>query len=167
MISVPLDIHGLEARYDPGASRWTIDGGQDRHVLREWGWGERHRLIAACISAGQLDADSFVDGLLDLLVSPAPPAGLRPLYAFACLRLLGVKEDRRQMALAEAEHLFAERFGWRPADLDTQPASALDRLLQQLADTGPPSAARRYRTPDGPGWTSIVIADDPAGGSAA
>jgi hypothetical protein len=155
MVPVAIDIAGLRVDYDPGAGRWRLDGVAGTHVLRPWTWGERRRLVGACRrDDGILDRDAFVAGLTDLLLDPPPPDALRPLFAYVCLRLQGVGRVRPTASLAAAEGILAAAYGWRPGDLEAQPAAALDELVAA------PAAGGAGPRPPEPGWTRIVIADD-------
>lgn len=163
MIAVPLDVDGVTARYDPSENSWRIGGAGDDHVLREWTWGERHRLIAACTRDGRLDPRALIAGLVALLLTPEPVEELRDLYAYVSLRLLGVPDDHRPMALVDAEWLLAERFGWRPEDFDAEPAGAIDRLLHRL--TGAAKQLSEQGQGQEQGWTTIRLDDTPAEGA--
>jgi hypothetical protein len=152
MPRVPLRLEGVTAEYDAGANLWRVSVDGRLHVLRAWRWGERQRLVQACARAGRFDGDAFAEGLVRLLFEPEPPEALTALYAYVALRLLGVEPGMAVRPLAAGEALLAERFGWRPGDLEQEFAGALDRLL---ATVDPPVAAPRL----GGGWTSIRISE--------
>lgn len=120
--------------------------------LREWSWGERARLIAACTVEGQFDRARFVDAFVELLFAPSPPDEERELLACVALELLGVSEEGSRTPLAARELAFAQRLGWSPAQLDAQGAPGLDRIWAQLARTPPTQRAD--------GWNTIEVVSD-------
>lgn len=156
MIGVQLDVEGVTASFDPADGGWRIMLDESEFQLREWTWGERHRLISASTQRGRLDRSAFLDGLVALLVTPAPPHELTALFACCALKLMGVPEGAQPVPLAEAERWLAERFGWRPGDLDGERSGDIDRLLSQLAVEG--QSVIPHRAP-GPGWKTIRFDD--------
>lgn len=156
MIPVPVDVRGLAVRRDVRGGTWQLSGWGHDHVLREWTWGERQRLVDGCVGSSGLDTHAFVHALLGLLLRPAAPSGLEPLYACVALGLLGVEAGRRVEPLVDAQVRVARAFGWGPAELDAQPAAEVDRMLRA-------AVAPRSATPPATGavgWNSIVVVGD-------
>lgn len=156
MMPVALDIEEMAASLNPADGTWRLSAGEDVYQLRPWTWGERRRLVFAATQAGRLDTDAFLAGLVGLLYRPAPPEALTPLFALAALRLMRVPGEGSAWALAEAERAFAERYGWLPGALESEPAGDLDRIL---SDAAPLPV---HAPPQGTGWTSIRF-DAPQG----
>ena len=144
---------------DVEVTAWLSDGSWDvgipggRFHIRPWTWGERRRLIDACVGAdGRLDADAFAHGLSSLVARPEPTASNRPLLAAIALRLLGVSPGQEPISLLDAEASLASAWGFGPFELDPQPAPRLDQHVARLPATATPDGAPA-------GWTSIVIDD--------
>jgi hypothetical protein len=187
MVPIPTDVDGLAVSRDLRTGTWVLRGWGREHRLREWTWAERRRLVSACTRADGLDGLAFVRGMLALLVDPAPPAELAPLYGYVCLGLLGVGPESPRQTLTESEVALARAFGWGPRELGEQPATEVDRLLAHIAasaDSGhsdenalpggvrpgtrrgvgqagapAPTASAPAPAPTAPGLHSIVIVD--------
>ncbi|MET0389344.1 MAG: hypothetical protein ABW321_25445 [Polyangiales bacterium] len=155
-ITPPDALAGLTIRQDLGSGRYALTGFGQRCILREWTWGERRRLLAACVSHGQLDRTRFVDALLGLLTEPTPTGPAREIYASGVLWLLGITPERALPQCTAAEVALAERFGWGPTALERESAVTLDRWLVQAALSVKPSAATRHES----GWNQIAVHDD-------
>lgn len=154
MVPVPVDVDGMAVRRDLRDGTWRLDAWGHAHALREWTWGERARLVDGCVGSRGFDRHRFMDGLLDLLLDPEPPEGLAALYAYVALGLLGVRAGHRVEPLVRSQVRIARAFGWGPAELDRQPASQVDRMLEALSAPQPASG----------GWNSIVVVDEPGEG---
>jgi hypothetical protein len=141
MVPIPTDVDGLAVSRDLRTGNWVLRGWGREHRLREWTWAERRRLVSACTRADGLDGLAFVRGMLALLVEPAPPAELAPLYGYVCLGLLGVGPESSRLTLTESEVALARAFGWGPRELAEQPATEVDRLLAHIANSGANSDA--------------------------
>ena len=184
MVPIPTDVEGLAVSRDLRTGTWVLRGWGREYRLREWTWAERRRLVSACTRADGLDGLAFVRGMLALLVEPAPPAELAPLYGYVCLGLLGVGPESPRQTLTESEVALARAFGWGPRELGEQPATEVDRLLAHVAhdadrgqtdeqtlpglrpgtrrgvgQAGAPTPAAPAPAPTSPGRHSIVIVD--------
>ncbi|EDM81199.1 hypothetical protein PPSIR1_30325 [Plesiocystis pacifica SIR-1] len=163
-IELPCRHEGLRLRRELVSGRWVLDGWGRRVVAREWRWGERRRLLEACVEDGRLDAERFVSGLVALLCEPVPPVELHPLYAHLLLELLGVDGQRGLPRLDAVELALARDFGWTAGQLAREGAVGLDRLARSLepGTARPPAPAVAPPELEGPppGWKRIVIQDD-------
>jgi hypothetical protein len=187
MVPIPTDVDGLAVSRDLRTGTWVLEGWGRVHRLREWTWAERRRLVSACTRASGLDGLAFVRALLALLVDPAPPAELAPLYGYVCLGLLDVRPESPRQTLTASEVALARAFGWGPRELGEQPAAHVDRLLGHIAlgaengqtvnnalpgvqaaasrgasqpgAPGPAAPGRHSPGPAAPGRHSIVIVD--------
>ncbi|HMV69299.1 MAG TPA: hypothetical protein PKA64_20825, partial [Myxococcota bacterium] len=70
MVELQVDLPDVRVAWDLARDRWTIERGDRAWTARRWTWGERARLLAWSTDRRGLDADRFVRGLVDLLVSP-------------------------------------------------------------------------------------------------
>lgn len=154
---MPTVLDHVDAERDLATGTWRVRVGATQHDVREWTWGERRRLVSACVRPGpvgpELDAEAFLDGLVELLVAPPPQPSQRDLLAAVTLRLCGVVPDAPAGSLLEAEARLARGWGWGPAELDHQPAPRID---EHLGAWSGPSAA----TADRSGWTGVIVVDD-------
>src|SRR5690606_20578222 len=75
MLEQPVSMADARVAWDQHADRWLVRRGERAWLARRWSWGERRRLLAWAAPSGLLDAERFVAGLLDLLVTALPAAG--------------------------------------------------------------------------------------------
>lgn len=148
----------MDVVYDVRAGRWHCTGWGGAWALREWTWGERRRLVETCCRDDGFDDDLFTAAVPGLLYEPEPPAELAPLFTVAALDLLDL-DEAPDVALDEAERMLAERFGWRPTEMDGEPARAIDRLLRELL----PGSSTVSQRDDG--WTTILVVEDEPDGA--
>lgn len=149
MATSVLERPEVRVESDPVTGVWTIRLGDRSYRVREWTWGERRRLVDSDVRDGTFLRGDFVNGLVKLLVSPAPEDEEVPVLAAAALRLLGVEPQARPVPLLAAEAAFASRWGWGPAQLDRQPASRMDRHLALMSADAVESS----------GWNRIEVVD--------
>ena len=154
MISISPPVESIEVRRDLERGPWIVTCGAERFEVREWTWGERARLLEACAHGGNFDRNLFVDGLLELVVTPAPGRELRPLLALVVLQLFGVRESSPRVGLTRMEDALMRRFGWMPSRFDGEQACALDRLAAEIL--GDASAAAQGAST----WNRIVVKGD-------
>ncbi|MEX2262649.1 MAG: hypothetical protein WD696_11900 [Bryobacteraceae bacterium] len=156
MIRVYSPVATITVERDARHETWRLSlaGGQ-AFALRPWSWSERRRLLECAVLGGEFDREVFVHGMLDALLAPAPEFADTTEIAFVCLYLLGIREDTRLLTVAETELLMARTFGWRPAELDAQPAAAVDRLIGQLRSETAPGDSRKLDED----WTRIALVE--------
>jgi hypothetical protein len=133
---------------------WGVDVEDATFKVRGWTWRERRRLVDSFVHGDVFERDGFIQGLVELLVSPTPEDDEVPVLAAVTLRLLGVDPRARPPSLLASEALLAKRWGWGPAELDPQPAARIDRHLAAIP-------AMPLKTP---GWNRIDVVDDPVEG---
>lgn len=157
---MPTVLDHVDAERDLATGTWRVRAGAAQHDVREWTWGERRRLVSACVRPGpagpELDSEAFLDGLVELLVAPPPQPAQRDLLAAVTLRLCGVVPGASARSLLQAEARLAREWGWGPAELDHQPAPRIDEHLRAWSG----SAAGPAGTADGSGWTGVIVVDD-------
>lgn len=152
-LNAPSYCSGLEIERDLASGAFTIStAGGATLRLREWTWGERARLVAACSSDGVFDRARFVAAFAELVFVPPPPVEQRELLACVALELLGVSENAPRTSLAARELVFAQHLGWTPTQLDAQAAPALDRMAAQLAHA--------QLAPRDDAWNTIEVVSD-------
>lgn len=154
---MPTALDLVDVTPDLGRGTWRVAIGDRAYTVREWTWGERRRLLAACVrdddGAAALDGASFAQGVVQLLVAPPPPSDARDLLAAVALRLCGVVPGARPAPLLESEVRLARERGWGPAELDHQPAPRIDEQLRAPAGSGAGAAD---------GWSGVIVIDDDA-----
>jgi hypothetical protein len=150
-VELALDLDGVQAWRELRSGELRVRALGVECRVREWTWGERRRLVEAALDGGRLDRERFVDGLVELVMEPVPPAELRSLFAHVALRLLGVRGGARPPSLVESERRLARELGWTPQMIDAQAAAAIDRLVGEVE----PAEAEAP-----PGWTRIVVDDE-------
>ncbi len=155
MIRIPLPVDGIAVERDLRNDAWRLSLDGAAFTLRPWSWGERRRIVQAASMAGALDRELLVDGVFDLLVEPGPGETRPAPLVVACLLLLGVPESGHAVPLGRAEFLVIQAFGWRPRELDAEPAAAIDALVSQLAPGGTDLPSLEE------GWTRVVFAGEP------
>src|SRR5690606_10513918 len=71
---MPTALDLVDVTPDLGRGTWRVAIGDRAYTVREWTWGERRRLLAACVrdddGAAALDGASFAQGVVQLLVAP-------------------------------------------------------------------------------------------------
>lgn len=172
MLEQPVSMADARVAWDQHADRWLVRRGERAWLARRWSWGERRRLLAWAAPSGLLDAERFVAGLLDLLVTALPAAGHesdaaaanpgeeRDWLASVTLELLGVRPGTTAASLGHAELVAARALGWGPLELDRQPLPAADELLAALLEpeaSAAPAVSRPEPLDDT--WTRIVVDD--------
>lgn len=152
-VPLPAAYAGFEVRRDLASGEFAIATPSGaRFRAHEWTWGERRRLLEGAKSRGDFDRQTFVEGLCELVLAPAPPPEERPALACLMLELFGVSERSPRRPLVRVEVELARRFGWTPQSLDGNAAPALDAVA---ALAGGDAA-----TSDTEAWTSIEVEGD-------
>src|SRR5688572_4917659 len=124
MVRIPSPVEGIAIGRDPREDAWHLTYGDVVYRLRPWMWGDRRRILECATAGGVFDRNTFIAALLETLLEPAPQLADTTDLACVCLYLL---KSEGVMRLGRAEYLAVTTFGWRPSDLDAQPAAAVDR----------------------------------------
>lgn len=163
-VEIAQGVDGVRVLRDLRSGTWTLLGDGVDYRLRPWTWGERRRLLSACTHRGKLDTLQFLKSFVEFVYTPVPPDESRRLYAYIALRLLGVSPQSPRRRIIQAEALLAQRFGWTPAHLESEPAAELDRLLDCAWEQGEKRVGERSHSvsPTSLGKHSLVIVDDSA-----
>lgn len=162
-IAPPSEVEGFTVDRDLSCGGYEVRGFGIDTRLREWTFGERRRLLRACVGSTGFDEGRFLEAFTQLVYSPAPPEGLRPLFAHLALSLFGV-DDGPCLSQEEADLCLARELGVLPSRSDGESAPELDRLIRSLSAGSSPSVGSAAQpgsaSKSNDGWTRILVVDD-------
>ncbi|GEM_PF-4422521 len=153
-LTLPSWIDGLSVDRDLRSGHYRVRGFGVDTTLQVWTFGERRRLLEACLDPLGFNDARFLAEFNRLVYTPVPPNGLQALFAHLALYLFGI-DDRPVLSRDQADRWLAYELGVLPSHSDKEPAPELDRLIRGSI-ARPAHADTPSYEPDS-GWTRIEV----------